>query len=105
MIVFRKKGVNMGKLPHKRQTQQKWLVGQKVRLTMQYEPALKGVPKGRLTSKGRIAGVSLKFSRTPKLRRVVYVIKLDSELLGGHEWVVQPGFDTMKVEVLKQATK
>ncbi len=90
------------KLPHKRQTQQVWMVGQRVRITKDPEKCLRDVPKKRLTSLGRIAGVRLKWARTPKLRYVIYSIELDTELLGSHKWSVQPGYDTMKLELIDE---
>ena len=81
----------MAKLPHERQTTQEWMVGQRVRVTKLPEKCLRSVPKKRLTSLGRISAVNVKFSSTPDLRRVVYEVELDTELLGDHKWAVQPG--------------
>jgi hypothetical protein len=78
------------------------MVGQRVRVTKMPEKCLRTVPKKRLTSLGRISGVSMKFSRTPDLRRVVYIVELDNELLGDHKWAVQPGYDTMKLELIDE---
>ena len=85
---------------HKRQTEQKWLVGAQVRLTKIREPALRNVPARRLTATGVISCVFLKFSRTPNLRHVVYEIALDSEILGNEVLCVSPGEDSIRLELL-----
>jgi hypothetical protein len=90
-------------IPHKKQTKQKWLVGARVRVTKLMESCLKDVPKRRLSSLGRISGVSLRFPRTEHLRRVVYSVELDNELLGSHKWTVQPGFDTMQLQIVEDS--
>lgn len=83
-----------------RHTKQKWLVGDKVRITKPKEPALKNVPDCRLTAVGIISKVFMKFPKTPNLQSIVYVCTLDSELLGSKIWAICPGCDDMKLEVL-----
>jgi hypothetical protein len=90
-------------IPHKKQTKQKWLVGARVRVTKMMEPCLNDVPKQRLSSLGWIASSSLRFPRTEHLRRVVYSVELDNELLGSHKWTVQPGFDTMQLQIVEDS--
>ncbi len=88
----------------KRHVKQKWLVGERVRVTKQMESCLKDVPKHRLTALGRISGVHLKFSRTPNMRKVVYQVELDTELLGSHKWGICLGDDSMELEIINEDT-
>ena len=88
------------RLPHKVQKAQAWLVGQRVRVTKLREPCLRDVPDSRLTSCGVIERVTLRYPHTTELRRVVYTMALDSRILGSKVWVVTPGHDTIKVELI-----
>lgn len=89
-------------LPHERHTEQnpKWLVGVRVRITKMPEHALRDVPKHRLTATGTISKVYIEFARTPNMRRVVYVVDYDTELLSTMSGGIKPGLDDFKLELL-----
>lgn len=81
-------------------TKQVWLVGERVRITKAWEPCLTDVPSSRLSALGWISSVHLRYPRTEELRRVVYSVETDTELLGSHKWSIQPGYDSMNLEIV-----
>jgi len=86
--------------PHKRQIKQKWLVGQRVCIEKLQEPALVDVPKCRLKSNGIISKAYLKFPSSKQLCHMCYLVRLDSEILSSMDWIISPGYDTLKVDLL-----
>jgi len=88
--------------PYCRHVKQKWFVGERVRITKLPEPSLEGIDEDRMTSLGWIIGAHLKFPRVPAERRVWYMVRVDRPLLSMWEVKIEPGSDTMTLEVLPQ---
>lgn len=86
--------------PHERQLIQQWMVGQRVRVTKMMERCLRSVPKQRLTVTGRISKAYVHFAKTDEMRRVVYEVLLDTEILGSTTACICPGYDSLRVELL-----
>lgn len=81
--------------------EQKWFLGQRVRVTMPMAGYLKGVPKRRQSRVGFIEKVYFKFGKTYEWRRCCYEVRFEKEFFGEFVFVIIPGDDNLIVKLLK----
>jgi hypothetical protein len=62
--------------------QQTFQVGDRIRFTFPREPSLRDVPDHRLTAVGVVEQVKMQFARIPEMAELVYVVALETEVLG-----------------------
>ncbi|MEE9367008.1 MAG: hypothetical protein V3W44_10000 [Dehalococcoidales bacterium] len=88
-----------------RHIRQRWPVGQRVKLVKRPEPALRNVPKARMTGEGIISKVTMKFPRTARYRRACYWVTMDREFFSEYEWCVVPGDDSIFIRPIGRVRK